>query len=100
MGFQATGRKWQMVSTLARYHLGNLADEHASFDVDRQDHTWSGENFMSTGFTLDGFPACAWETYALGSENENLPAFVAPPIRVAALKSSANNWGPGFLPTR
>ena len=58
-----------------------------------------GENFMSTGFTLDGFPSIgAWVTYALGSENENLPAFVAIPDPRGRPQSSVNNWGPGFLP--
>ncbi len=38
------------------------------------------ENFHSTGFNLDGFPGlCAWTTYALGGENQNLPAYVAIP---------------------
>ena len=37
-----------------------------------------GENFLNTGFTMEGFPSFgAWVTYALGSENEELPAFVA-----------------------
>ena len=58
-----------------------------------------GENFMSTGFTLDGFPSIgAWATYALGSDNENLPAFVAIPDPRGTPQSSVNNWGPGFLP--
>ena len=48
-----------------------------------------GENFMNTGFTLDGFPSIgAWTTYALGSVNENLPAYVAipDPARRAAIR--------------
>ena len=40
----------------------------------------------------------AWITYALGSENENLPAFVAIPDPRGIPQSSVNNWGPGFLP--
>ena len=58
-----------------------------------------GENFMSTGFTLDGFPSIgAWITYALGSESQDLPAYVAIPDPRGAPQSSVNNWGPGFLP--
>ena len=35
-----------------------------------------GENFLQ--MTMEGFPSTgAWMTYALGSENEQLPAFVA-----------------------
>ncbi|MEZ6015994.1 MAG: DUF1501 domain-containing protein [Planctomycetota bacterium] len=58
-----------------------------------------GENFMSTGFTLDGFPSMgAWVSYALGSENEELPAFVAIPDPRGVPQSSVNDWGNGFLP--
>ena len=39
-----------------------------------------GENHMSTGFTVEGYPSAgAWVSYALGSESEDLPAFVAIP---------------------
>ena len=58
-----------------------------------------GETFMSTGFTLDGFPSAgAWVSYALGTENEDLPVFVAIPDPRGVPQASANNWGPGFLP--
>jgi hypothetical protein len=54
---------------------------------------------MSTGFTLDGFPAIgSWVTYALGSENQDLPAFVAIPDPRGVPQAAVNNWGPGFLP--
>ena len=36
--------------------------------------------------------------YALGSENQNLPAFVAIPDPRGVPQASVNNWGPGFLP--
>lgn len=58
-----------------------------------------GENFMSTGYTLDGFPSIgAWTSWALGTENENLPAYVAIPDPRGTPQSSVNNWGAGFLP--
>ncbi|MEZ6135448.1 MAG: DUF1501 domain-containing protein [Pirellulaceae bacterium] len=58
-----------------------------------------GENFMSTGYTLDGFPSMgAWTTWALGTENEDLPAYVAIADPRGTPQSSVNNWGPGFLP--
>ena len=54
---------------------------------------------MSTGFTLDGFPSIgAWATYALGSEVDDLPAFVAISDPRGTPQSSVNNWGAGFLP--
>ncbi|WP_425395879.1 DUF1501 domain-containing protein [Aeoliella sp.] len=58
-----------------------------------------GENQMSTGFTLDGFPSIgAWTTYALGSESQDLPAFVAIPDPRGVPQAGPNNWSNGFLP--
>ena len=57
------------------------------------------ENQMSTGFILDGFPSMgAWVSYALGSETEDLPAFVAIPDPRGVPQSGPNNWSAGFLP--
>ncbi|MCA9450039.1 MAG: DUF1501 domain-containing protein, partial [Candidatus Omnitrophica bacterium] len=57
------------------------------------------ENQMSTGFILDGFPSMgAWVSYALGTESENLPAFVAIPDPRGVPQSGPNNWSAGFLP--
>jgi hypothetical protein len=54
---------------------------------------------MNTGFTLDGFPSVgAWTSYALGSENDSLPAYVAIPDPRGKPQSSGNCWNPGFLP--
>lgn len=81
--------------------LGELADDLCFIHSMRgKTNTHGpGENFMSTGFTLDGFPSVgAWTTYALGTENENLPAYVAIPDPRGAPQNSVNNWGPGFLP--
>ena len=57
------------------------------------------ENFLSTGFVLDGFPSVgSWVSYALGSENQGLPAYVAIPAPHGVPQAGSNNWGPGFLP--
>ena len=40
----------------------------------------------------------AWATYALGSEVDSLPAYVAIPDPRGTPQSSVNCWGPGFLP--
>lgn len=54
---------------------------------------------MNTGFVFDGFPSMgAWVTYALGAENQNLPAFVAIPDRRGLPPNGPNNWNSGFLP--
>ena len=82
-------------------HLGALVDEMCFIHsmTSRTNTHGPGENFMSTGFTLDGFPSQgAWVTYALGSANEDLPAYVAIPDPRGVPQSSVNNWGNGFLP--
>ena len=57
------------------------------------------ENQMNTGFTLDGFPSIgAWVSYALGSENRDLPAFVAIPDPRGVPQIGPANWSAGFLP--
>ena len=54
---------------------------------------------MNTGFILDGFPSMgAWVTYALGTLNQNLPAFVAIPDPRGAPPNGPANWSGGFLP--
>ena len=48
-----------------------------------------------------GFPCVgAWVTYGLGTENQNLPAFVAmyDTLGRGLPKGHAQNWGAGFLP--
>jgi len=57
------------------------------------------ENQMSTGFTLDGFPSMgAWVSYALGTENQDLPAFVAIPDPRGVPQIGPNHWNSAFLP--
>ncbi|MCA8984857.1 MAG: DUF1501 domain-containing protein [Planctomycetaceae bacterium] len=56
---------------------------------------------MNTGFTLPGFPCMgAWVTYGLGSEADDLPAFVVLPDPRGLPPGGIINWGAGFLPAR
>ncbi len=98
--FKPRGECGKMTSELLP-RLGELADDMCFLhSVTSKTNTHGpAENFASTGYTLDGFPSMgAWVTYALGSENENLPAFVAIPDPRGVPQSGGNNWGPGFLP--
>lgn len=98
--FRPYGESGKMISDLVP-RLGKLADDICFLHgmKGKTNTHGPGENFMSTGFTLDGFPSIgAWVTYALGSENSNLPAYVAIPDPRGTPQSSVNNWGPGFLP--
>ncbi len=54
---------------------------------------------MNTGFILSGFPAMgAWVTYALGTESQNLPAFVVLPDHRNYPWGGTLQWSNGFLP--
>ncbi len=57
----------------------------------------------NTGFRQMGFPSMgAWLSYGLGSENDNLPAFVVLPDSrgIPNAAGGAFNWTSGFLPAR
>jgi len=79
--FKPRGESGKMISDLLP-NLAELADDLCfvhSMTAKSNTHG-PAENQMSTGFTLDGFPSLgSWVSYALGSENEDLPAFVAIP---------------------
>lgn len=54
---------------------------------------------MNTGFILTGYPSMgAWVTYALGTENQNLPAFVVLPDHRNYPWGGTLQWSNGFLP--
>ncbi len=54
---------------------------------------------MNTGFILEGFPSMgSWVSYALGTQNQDLPAFVAIPDSRGLPPSGPANWSNGFLP--
>ena len=60
--------------------------------------------FLQTGAQQPGRPSLgAWASYGLGSENENLPAFVVLLSRGSAARPAdplyARLWGSGFLPS-
>ena len=98
--FKPRGQSGKMVSELVP-HLGELADEMCFIHsmTGKTNTHGPGENFMSTGYTLDGFPSMgAWTTWALGTSSEDLPAYVAISDPRGTPQSSVNNWGPGFLP--
>ena len=57
--------------------------------------------FLQTGFQIAGRPSIgAWASYGLGSENENLPAFVAMLSGDGGQPLYDRLWGPGFLPSK
>ena len=98
--FRQRGQTGKWVSDLIP-HLAELTDDIAFVHSLTSTSNTHGpaENFLSTGFVLDGFPSLgSWVTYALGSENQNLPSYVAIPDPRGVPQNGSNNWGPGFLP--
>ncbi|MDB5387132.1 MAG: hypothetical protein JWM11_2778 [Planctomycetaceae bacterium] len=54
---------------------------------------------MNTGSILMGKPSLgSWVTYGLGTENQNMPAFVVLPDPGGGAKGGPPAWGSGFLP--
>jgi hypothetical protein len=56
---------------------------------------------QNSGFRLNGYPAMgSWLSYGLGSESDDLPAFVVIPDARELPAGGAINWSNGFLPAR
>ena len=98
--FRPRGQTGKWVSDMIP-HLAELTDDIAFVHslTSKSNTHGPAENFLSTGFVFDGFPSLgSWTTYALGSENQNLPSYVAIPDPRGVPQAGSNNWGPGFLP--
>lgn len=53
----------------------------------------------NSGFQFNGYPAMgSWLSYGLGSETEDLPAYVVLPDGRGEPNGAASNWTSGFLP--
>ncbi|MBS0209685.1 MAG: DUF1501 domain-containing protein [Planctomycetes bacterium] len=80
-------------------HVDDMAFIHSCFT---QTNNHSPALFeINTGFSRMGFPCVgSWVTYGLGTENQDLPAFVAmyDTLGRGLPKGHAQNWGAGFLP--
>jgi hypothetical protein len=99
--FQRHGQTGKMISEVVS-DLGACVDDIAFI------HNMTGKTgvhsqatyLQATGFQRPGFPGMgAWISYALGSENENLPTFVVLPDHRGFASNGPKNWGSAFLPT-
>jgi hypothetical protein len=100
--FRQRGRSGLWISDLFP-HLGEVADELTvvnSMVADTSNHTPA--TFQeNSGFRLNGFPTLgAWLSYGLGSETDNLPAFVVIPDARGQPAGGSINWSNGFLSAR
>ncbi len=82
-------------------NLGGSVDDMAIIRGTYADSFAHGSGLlqMNTGFIRQGFPSLgSWVTYGLGSENQNLPAFVVLLDHRGGPISGPPNWSSGFMP--
>ena len=98
--FKPRGQSGKMMSDLLPNIAGHADDLCFIHSMTAKSNTHGpAENQMSTGFTLDGFPSIgAWTSYALGTKNQDLPAFVAIPDPRGVPQVGPNHWNSAFLP--
>jgi hypothetical protein len=100
--FRRRGQSGLWISDLFP-ELGQVGDELTiinSMVAETSNHTPA--TFQeNTGFRLNGFPTLgAWLSYGLGSENDNLPAFVVIADPRGQPAAGPINWSNGFLPAQ
>ena len=82
-------------------HMAEMADDWTvikSCVADGINHA-GGVCQMNTGSIIGGRPSLgSWVSYGLGSENQNLPAFVVLKDTDAQVVNGVRNWGSGFMP--
>ena len=103
--FQQHGQSGATVSSLLP-HTAKVADDLCfirSMHTEQINHD-PGITFFQTGFQLAGRPSIgSWISYGLGSENQDLPAFVVMTSKGGPLGDQPladRLWSSGFLPTR
>ncbi len=100
--FKQRGKSGKWVSELFP-HIATVVDELTfihSMVADSSSHTPATLN-ENSGFRLNGFPTLgSWLSYGLGSESEELPAYIVLPDGRGLPASGTNNWTSGFLPAR
>lgn len=97
--FRPHGQSGKMLSDIVS-PLGDVVDDIAFVHnvVGKTGVHSQGTLLQSTGFQLPGFPSAgSWVSFALGSENENLPAFVVLPDHRGLASNGAKNWANAFL---
>jgi hypothetical protein len=100
--FRQRGESGAWVSDFLPY-TGAIADELCfvkSVHTEHVNHD-PASKFLHTGFQLAGRPSAgAWISYALGSDNRDLPNFVVMNSGISVgVPQDAAIWGAGFLPS-
>ena len=104
--FQQHGQNGTWISELLP-HTSKIVDDIAlvkTMQTDAINHD-PAITFINSGFQQPGRPSIgAWVSYGLGTENQDLPAFVVL-VSQGSNKNAAQGtfsrlWGPGFLPSK
>jgi hypothetical protein len=100
--FVQCGESGRWISSMLPHMSGHIDDIAFIHSMVSQSNTHGpGCVFMNTGHAAEGFPAAgAWASHALGSENDNLPTYVAIPDVRGEPPNGKANWASGFLPAR
>ncbi len=104
--FQPCGKNGTYISELLP-HIGSVVDDLCiikSLHTEAINHD-PGVTLIQTGFQQPGRPSLgSWLSYGLGSENQNLPAFV---VMISQGSGNKNDqplfsrlWGSGFVPSQ
>ncbi len=98
--FRPHGQSGKWVSEILPHLAGCVDDMTFVHSMTARSNTHGPALFqMSTGSIFQGFPSIgSWISYGLGSENENLPAFVSLPDSRGMPPGGPVHWGNGFLP--
>ena len=100
--FKQRGESGLWVSDLFP-HIATEADELTvirSMVAESANHTPATFQ-QNTGFQLNGFPVMgSWISYGLGSETDELPAYVVLPDSRGYPAGGTINWSNGFLPSQ
>ena len=100
--FKKRGQSGLWVSELFP-RIGTMADELTvvnSMTAESANHT-PALFVLNSGFQFNGYPALgSWLSYGLGSEADDLPAFVVLPDGRGDANGAASNWSSGFLPAQ
>jgi hypothetical protein len=100
--FVPCGQTGKYISSLLP-HMARHVDDMAFIHSMKSKTNTHGPGcvLMNTGRTEEGFPSAgAWVSYALGSENDNLPTYVAIPDIRGEPPNGKANWSNGFLPAK
>jgi hypothetical protein len=100
--FKPYGANGTMVSDAVE-HMGKIVDDLCLIKTVNTEHVNHdpASKFLHTGFQIAGRPSTgAWVSYALGSQNKDLPMFVVMSAgNPGGVPIDSSTWAAGFMPS-